>query len=241
MSVKGLRAVFGHAPLLLGKNPARPAPVHVINGFLTSALGIGAAAKAIRTLLASGAAMPTPPVAEAIRTDPARATRLRKALAVALNPDRRVWGERLASVFPLHRAFVAHDPSDDGFGQGVWALIEGDSTLRGQLTELLEPVEQRDALTILGSLLADSLGTADVHPEPAPDIPQPWPTRPNTLGSHLAKSLRDLISAGLRGSSGRHAKRAHFSAHGCHSLCGMARSTPNAELAGARCKGLGRC
>lgn len=198
VSIKGARSVFGDFPLLLGKYPDRPAPVHVVNGFLAAALGNGTAARAIRAMLDEDNPLPAPPISPAIITDISRRERLRDSLKVALNPDRRAWGERFASLVPLDRAFVARDPSDEGLGKAIWGLLAGNAKqVLPQMNLLLRPRQPTDALAILSRLLADGLATEETKASGDGDVAAPWPTKPGTLGASLAGSLQRLITSSI--------------------------------------------
>jgi hypothetical protein len=170
LSVTGVRdLVFSHSPFVLGTYPERPAPAHVINGFLAASLGTSARAGAIRVLLASNARPPREfRFFDGTRwdgdhfldgvdwaRDPAKLAALRSDLGLVFNPDRRMWAE-FGSPVPVHAGFVGSDPSDDRFGPLVWEIVRRYAPEDyGQILEaLFSPSEAHDCVTAAALVLA---------------------------------------------------------------------------------------
>lgn len=84
-------------PFVLGRHPARLAPVHLMNGFVGAALGVSPRGASVRTTLAergsnAGAAASTIPflVHAEWKTDPARYSAFRTDFSLMFNPDARM-------------------------------------------------------------------------------------------------------------------------------------------------------
>lgn len=152
-------------PFVLGRYPDRPAPAHVLNAFLQVGLGQSTAAKYVIDFAyaESAAANDLPPF---LNPDhwAGQATRLeelREDVRSVFDPDRRAWKGRYFSFFPVVSGLVSRDPSDDGYGALLWAVLE-----RGHGREHLDEFAGRlertfknpqddpeDGLTSLASLL----------------------------------------------------------------------------------------
>jgi hypothetical protein len=205
MSPRGARKVFGESLFLLGKYPDRPVPVHIANGFLTAALGQGSSAAQIRRWLRDPETpLPSPPFGKQMAQG-ARSERLRRALRVIVDPDRRVW-EKIGSLFPLHGDLVGRDPSDDGLGRAVWSTLQGYAPdLRTVLFELLNPPleEAVDSVTALAVLLGRGGGGSPQQSAPAPQSPVEWDVEPSGIGGTLAEALAVMVTNAIEPGSGR--------------------------------------
>lgn len=113
-------------PFVLGKNATRPAPSHVLNGFVAATVGYSDRGRAIVRLLKSD----DPPLEEfefarsARWTDDAdKLSTFQADLVGVVSPDRRIW-KAVGSPVPFHAAMATNDPSDDNFGPALAALVE---------------------------------------------------------------------------------------------------------------------
>jgi len=176
-------------PIMPGRHPNRPAPMHILNSFLYCLLGPGVARGNVhgvvfgRDLVAldkllGGAARPEDRM------------KLSRAAGALLNSDHRAFPAPSgpSSFFPLHAAFVGNDPSDDQYGRGLIALltVEQRVALRTQFQRLLDVEERKsDVFSRVTGSLAKALSSGTPIDESdllLHKIPEP---QSKVLGSHF--------------------------------------------------------
>jgi len=192
--VRGKRDFLGDiVPLLVGRNPVRVAPAHIMNGFAVSAIGTGKMSGPVRALVRryeNDDALTS--VSGAIMGSQEKRRRFGEALRVVLDPDRRVFPHS-GSFFPLHAGLIDENRGmDDGFGRDVWRLVatysqEATSIVRN----LLIPSDAADGLTALGV----ALGADDGAPPQRRTVdPWPWHERGGqSLAHRFGKALCGLV------------------------------------------------
>lgn len=207
MNLKGRRRMFEHSRFLLGAYPDRPAPVHLVNGFLCAAFGEGKGSQGVRSLIRDPEyPLPSPPIGEGLRSDGGRTVRFRQAMRVILDPDRRVFPTR-GSPFPLHGGFIARDPSDDGFGEAMWEVVRvhAPSAFEDNLRRLLFPGRECDAVSGMGILLAEFEGRKrdGAARKEVVKGTLPWGSNSGELGKLLTRALAALVVQSVGISDGR--------------------------------------
>jgi hypothetical protein len=198
MSLKGKRLLVSHdLPFLLGAYPERPAPAHVLNGFLRAAFGTGPAADGVRELIR--AAEPTAvsaAVSPQIVSSLGEFSFFRTALAGVFDADRRVF-PNFGSPFPIHGSVVAPDPSDEGFGRDLWSFVSRlDPTVRDKLLKTFFPTAAEDAVTAMAMALTGAPAPSAEF-RPGEEDPNPWAGQTGKLGRRFAKALGVAIEGRL--------------------------------------------
>ena len=147
-------------PFILGRYPERPAPAHVLNGFVVAALGGSKRGDSVRALLKGEEPLSAdvPSITKAKWAKNSEALLAARAdMDLVLNPDRRSW-EDIGSLVPLDPRISASDGSDDKFGSYVWSLMRSsDATWANSLVEYFfvdEPAIE-DPATVMARILAD--------------------------------------------------------------------------------------
>ena len=195
-------------PFALGSYPERPAPAHLMNGFLAAALGVSPRSAQIRKLIASSAQPSdfsffdgtewdrdhfTNGVAWA--RDPRQLATFRNDLARVFNPDRRMWAQ-IGSPMPVHAVLVANDPSDERLGPLVWELVRHhvDDGYRDRLEQLFRPETAHDPVTATALVLAGGAGEGPLREINVSE--SAWfGDGGNAPGQELARSLASFINA----------------------------------------------
>lgn len=192
-ALRGRRAFLQDTvPLLIGRNPERVAPAHIVNGFLTAVYGEGPEAGSIRSLLRSTEPIQVPTLSSTIADSPTSMTLFRDSLNIVLNPDRRVFPAG-GSPFPLHAAFISKNPSDDGFGRDVLEVVAKPLAAKEEiLRELVAPTQTFEAISALGRVLGNGYS-----PQPQAISSKPGATKwlgPQTsINGRFAEALGDLV------------------------------------------------
>lgn len=152
MGLSEVRALLeAITPFTLSKSPEKPAPAHVINGYVAAGLGVSSRDGAIRQLITPGASLPKGfsflDTANWNKDD-IRTNEFRKSLSIIFNPDGRVWAS-FGSPVPIHAHLVTSDPSDERLGPLTWALVSryAPSDYPQRLRELLLPEQASDPVT----------------------------------------------------------------------------------------------
>lgn len=196
MGTAEIRALLiNQNPFVLGKYPDRPAPAHVLNGFVAASLGVSDRGAAVRELIESKRGpmegfesldgtgwSHSPDVVAALRQD----------LSVIFNPDRRMW-EDVGSPVPVHGSLATADPSDDGLGRALWSVVRANrpKPVQDRLRELLVPSQPIDPVTACASILA--AGAAPAQAKLA-DERSAWYTDKGTpSGQLLGKNIADFL------------------------------------------------
>ena len=200
MSATGLRFLLADsAPILFGEHPDRPAPAHVLNGFVAASLGVSSLERAIRALLVPEAEVPDEFafLREADWAhDEAAFTRLRDDLSAVFNPDRRLW-EKFGSPVPVHALLASADASDDGYGVLIWELTRrhvDEAELFEQLRGLLEPAEPDDPVSAVAQVLVSQASVSRKRERPVPD--SAWfAANGSRRGGFLAERLAEIVRA----------------------------------------------
>jgi hypothetical protein len=209
MTVGALRPVLaGTVPLLFGRHPDRPAPAHVLNGFVAASLGVSSIERDVRALLVPEADVPEAfsflRESEWARDDGAFA-RFREDLSTIFNPDRRLW-EKFGSPVPVHSLLASADVSDDGYGALVWELVRrhvDEQSLLSDLAQLLSPQEADDPVSAVAQVLVS--GAEVVRTRVRAVDNRAWFAEQGTsAGRYLAKELARLVEAMSRPDSGHH-------------------------------------
>ncbi len=183
-------------PFVLSKYPSRPAPAHLLNGFVSAALGTSDRGPAIRKLIeAKDPHLDSFDFLAAAEwaKDPETLLAFQADMAVAFNPDRRVWEEK-GSPVPVHAAMLSPDPSDDGLGRKLWDVVR---VYRGRecakrLRALLLPAEPEDPVTACAVILTRGASELSAHtPHPSQ---QAWFGEGGTpVGKLFARNLADFL------------------------------------------------
>jgi hypothetical protein len=159
MSITEVRKVLlPQNPFILGKHSSRPAPQHVLNGFIARSIGISDRGVEIRHLISDG---PMPSgfrfVDEANwKNDPAKVSSLRNDLKHVFDPDHRTWKD-FGSPVIVHALLANSDPSDQNFGPLIWELMKKfvTSEYEDNLKALFMPGTVRDPLTACAMILVE--------------------------------------------------------------------------------------
>lgn len=159
MSITEVRKVLlPQNPFILGKHSNRPAPQHVLNGFIARSIGISDRGVEIRRLISDG---PMPSgfrfVDEANwKNDPAKVSALRNDLKHVFDPDHRTWKD-FGSPVIVHALLANSDPSDQNFGPLIWELMDKfvASEYEANLKALFIPAQVRDPLTACATILVE--------------------------------------------------------------------------------------
>jgi hypothetical protein len=200
MSATGLRLLLADsAPILFGQHPDRPAPAHVLNGFVAAALGVSSVGLAIRALLVPEAEVPDE-FAFLGEADWARDevafTRFRDDLSTVFNPDRRLW-EKFGSAVPVHALLASADASDDGYGPLIWELVRrhvDETEYAEQLRGLLEPAEPDDPISAVARVLVSGASVTWKRERPVAD--SVWfAANGSHSGGYLAERLAEIVRA----------------------------------------------
>ena len=192
--IKGNREFFGRTgSMLLGRYPDRPAPAHLVNGFISQIIGNSDYAPACRKNLINDNLSEFKAVDKSILNNPKEIEKLGRCLKKAIfNPDGRAWVQ-IGSLTPIHAALVAYDPSEDGFGSGIGSLvIERDKKIVRHLKKLLipDPKEHNDIITNLGIALVGKEGEDyNFKPRKKNDFGNLW----SKSGSKLGKKFSERI------------------------------------------------
>lgn len=197
MGLREIKALLGpENPFLLGRYPDRPAPAHVLNGFVAAWFGFSQKGGDVCRLIASND--PPPEFAFLQSAEWARDRRklagLRRDLSVVLNPDRRVWKDK-GSPTIVHAKLATSDPSDDGLGPLLWEVVRryAGSEYEVRLAEMFLPTEAQDPVTASALILAEGAqGTKTRHTEVRENV---WFGSPGTpAGKLLARRLTEFLS-----------------------------------------------
>lgn len=212
MNASAFRKIFRNScPLLIGDNYERVAPVHVINGFLSSQFGSGDNVSELRELLVSNKDEVWDKVQNGnydfiqkglISNDRNEFKKFQDDFKVLLNPDRRTW-VNFGSLFPVHGGLVNNDPSDDNFGRYIWEMLQENApddfwdSLRRLFSphkgEIRDPVTA-SALIMSGLNKEDGLGlTANSFDTPQNTDLWYASESENTLSKRLTDFLINLI------------------------------------------------
>jgi hypothetical protein len=183
-------------PLLMGQYPDRPAPAHVLNGFVAAGLGISSKDNAIRALLVPDADMPEgfEYLGKASWAEDQQAlSRFRSDLSTIFNPDRRLW-EKFGSPVPVHALLANADASDDGYGPLMWEIVRhqvDEAAYLENLRTLLEPAEVRDPVSALAQVLVK--GAESVRKRSRDTAETVWFRAESGAGKQLATQLAEFI------------------------------------------------
>jgi hypothetical protein len=162
MGVRELKTVLApENPFLIGKYPDRPAPAHVLNGFVAAWGGFSQKGGDVCRLIASN---DPPPEFVFLRgaewaRDPRKLAALRRDLSVVLSPDRRVWKDK-GSPAIVHARLATSDPSDDGLGPLLWEVVRrhGPPECEEQLSAVFLPADAQDPVTGCALILIEGVG-----------------------------------------------------------------------------------
>lgn len=146
-------------PILIGKSYTRPAPAHVLNGFVAACCGVTDRGEALQQLLSTS----EPPLqrfsslseAQWARSG-ASLSRFQTALSLVFNPDGRMW-EDFGSPVPVHAHLASRDASDNRLGPLLWEIVRryaGDDYAR-KLEVLFRPADARDPVTACALILVN--------------------------------------------------------------------------------------
>ncbi len=146
-------------PFVFGKYPERPAPSHVMNGFISSSLGISNHSNSIRQLVVPNAPVPVGiPVLNRAdwAQDEGKLRMFRKDLSLIFNPDSRVW-EKFGSLVPVHNCLANLDASDDGLGQRLCEMVRlyTPPEYEQKLSQMFLPDNPHDPVTACAMILVD--------------------------------------------------------------------------------------
>ncbi len=193
-SLRGRRGFLSdRLPLLVGSNPDRVAPAHIMNGFAMEALGPGGMAGRTIALVRRYEIDPSVSYLSApLVNKEDRRRRLGDSLRVVLDPDRRIFRKQ-GSFFPLHAGLVDENRGmDDGFGRDVWRLVNAYRDDAHDLVRtLLTPSVAEDALTGLGMALCSGGSSGDG--DRATDA-WPWSKdRKGGFANRFGAALADLV------------------------------------------------
>lgn len=185
-------------PFALGAYPDRPAPAHVVNGFVAASLGTAPRGAAIRRFLGAKNTSPLEsPELRLVRDDDAqdsgKIATLKADLSLIFNPDRRMW-EEIGSLVPVHAALATFDPSDDGLGRVVWDLVRRHSPpdFNRSLRCLFAPQQAQDPVTACALILARDSETPSVSARSESD--SGWYGPNGTFaGKLLGKRLTEVV------------------------------------------------
>jgi hypothetical protein len=200
MNARWLRLFFADsAPILFGQYPDRPAPAHVLNGFVAASLGMSSVGGAIRALLVPDAEVPDEFAflreADWAR-DEAAFTRLRDDLSAVFNPDRRLW-EKFGSPVPVHALLASADASDDGYGPLMWELVRrhvNEAEFLEQLRGLLEPAEPDNPVSTVAQVLVSGASVSRKRERTVAD--SVWfAANGSHCGGYLADRLAEIVRA----------------------------------------------
>jgi hypothetical protein len=197
MSIKEVRKlVFPQNPFVLGNNPSRPAPQHILNGFVAASLGTSDRGVEIKELIAAGTSVP-----EGFdfieqsnwKDDPAKLSALRNDLSHVFNPDGRMWKD-FGSPVPVHGLLANSDPSDDGFGPLLWRMMEPFLTAEYErnLRGMFFPEQVADPVTACAMILVSGAKASAKRTVQVQDSAWFGP-RGTKAGSILAASLTDFL------------------------------------------------
>lgn len=209
MSANGLRFLLsGAAPILFGRFPDRPAPAHVLNGFVAASLGVSSIERGIRALLVPDADVPEEFAylreKEWARDDGAF-KRFRDDLSTVFNPDRRLW-EKFGSPVPVHALLASADASDDGYGPLMWELVRrhvDEEPLIRELRALLQPTDPDDPVSATAQLIVNDATTAGKRERTVQE--SVWfGSSGSKGGSHLATELAGIVKALSRNHAVQH-------------------------------------
>jgi hypothetical protein len=200
MSATGLRHILSDtAPILFGQYSDRPAPAHVLNGFVAASLGVSSIERAIRALLVPDADVPEEfsflRQAQWARDDGAF-TRFRDDLSTVFNPDRRLW-EKFGSPVPVHALLASADASDDGYGALMWELVRrhaDEEHLIDELRRLLEPARATDPVSALAQVIVSDATVARTRERMVQE--SAWfGSNGSSSGGFLAARLAEIVKA----------------------------------------------
>ena len=200
MSATGLRLLLSNsAPILFGQYPDRPAPAHVLNGFVSASIGVSSIERAIRALLVPDADVPEEFAylrqAEWARDD-AAFTRFRDDLSTVFNPDRRLW-EKFGSPVPVHARLASADASDDGYGAVMWELVRrrvDEEQFVEDLRSLLEPAEAADPVSAVAQVIVSD-ATVERKRERTVQESVWFGSGGSKCGGYLAARLAEVVNA----------------------------------------------
>ena len=147
-------ALRARIPFMLGPNPDRVSPVHVLNGFIRTAFGSSRAGDRLTRFIGGDV--------NALREltgewDERDIQEFREVLSAVFDPDGNVFGPDFGgSPLPVHGALATNDPSDDGFGGLLWALINSvdDGSYSSRLEGLFFRTDASDPVTAIALILA---------------------------------------------------------------------------------------
>ncbi len=198
MSASALRVLLSPAaPMLFGQYPDRPAPAHVLNGFVAASLGVSSIERDLRALLVPDAEMPESFSFLRVAgwaTDDSSFSRFRDDLSTVFNPDRRLW-EKFGSPVPVHALLASADASDDGYGAGIWDLVRrhvSEPAFIDELNSLLSPLQASDPVTAVAQVLVADANVARKREVQVHDSVWYGPYGPDA-GKFLATQIAELI------------------------------------------------
>jgi hypothetical protein len=153
--------LMGYHPFVLGRNPDRPAPAHVLNGFVASVLGYSPRGLAI-VLLLRGKDTSVDDLRKKFGfassewvTDVEQLHSFRTDLTGIFDPDGRVFPTRGSPVL-AHGGLATNDGSDDNFGPQMANLVSVfEDTLERRLETLFYPEALNDPVTATAEILVD--------------------------------------------------------------------------------------
>ncbi len=186
-------------PFVIGANYDRPAPVHVANGFVASALGVSTLGIDLRRFLVpkKPGDPPPPSLQFASRAPWAEEsnvlTSMRQDLLTIFNPDRRMW-TNFGSPVPVVSLLANSDPSDDGYGPLVWELVRRHATedYLHRLQQMLQPASATDPVTLCATILTDGAQAGSKRGGFA-DETSWFGTEGSVAGKLLAKNLTQFV------------------------------------------------
>ena len=199
-------------PFVLGKYPDRPAPAHVLNGFVVAALGSSRRGAEVRDFIGGNAEISSFPFLQADDwQQDRRLEAFRSDLGLILNPDRRAW-EKVGSLLPIRVNLATRDPSDDGLGNLMWDLFAacGPRSAKQNVRKFFEPEVTDDPITACATILID--GAPDPEIQGSDPRSSAWFGEDGTLaGQLLAKNISLFVNQLLDcGSQSRSTKIQHI-------------------------------
>lgn len=180
MRASDVRQVLAEwCPLLFGSNSDRVAPVHVVNGFLSAACGTSDRSEEMREVLYSSKAQDLaendtyPFLKDSGWVAKGKTFKaFQEDFRVVLDPDRRAWVAK-GSLFPVNAYLVGYDPSDDGFGGLMWAMLEehlGEGVWE-QLSHLVDSAGGGDPVSCAGEVFGkDGSVSGQRRPEVSDEV-----------------------------------------------------------------------
>jgi hypothetical protein len=180
------RLLSPDSPFIIGGDPDRVAPAHVINGYLAALFGSGSNATQVRQSMRGKISLPAT-VSGEIRDTERKRVAFRDALRTILDPDHRVFPSGQGSTFPLNLGLIAPDRSDDGLGKELATLVTAiaPDAIDGTAA-IFRCDDATDAVMKVGEVLASS---SNRPPRSLEVRSWPWDNGGGRLGAALSRSL----------------------------------------------------